>query len=46
MEFSEALLKRAAECETALADTFAHLEDVAFCNTEKVMKVAEKRRLI
>ena len=45
MEFSEALLKRAAECETALADTFTHLEDVAFCNTEKVMKVFAKHHL-
>lgn len=45
MAFSETLLKRSAECEKALADTFAHLEDVAFCNTEKVMKVFAEHHL-
>ena len=39
MEFSKALLERAAECEKLLAGTFARLEDVSFANTAKVMRV-------
>ena len=44
-EFSKALLDRAAECEKALAGTFARLEENAFYNTRKVMGVFADNQL-
>ncbi len=44
-EFSKALLDRAAECEKALASTFARLEETAFHNTRKVMSVFADNQL-
>lgn len=45
MELSNELLKQAAVCEAMLADTFATLEETAFFNTQKVLRVFAENQL-
>ncbi len=45
MELSKKLLQDAAECEKALSGIFAELEETAFYNTQKVLRVFAENRL-
>ncbi len=45
MQFSEKVLLLAREAETALADTFRHIDEVAFNNTQKIMDIFAEHRV-
>lgn len=43
--FSPEILKRASECERSLAEIYAHIDEIAFKNTQKVMEIFAQNRL-
>ena len=45
MQFSEPILKLAAEAEAALTESFAHFDAVSFENTQRVMDAFRRHRV-